>query len=712
MRCRDRWSRRHPRLIYSRLSTPSRCSAPGKTAGTERENCAHSILRLERGDYEWTDTEGEHFRGAERLTAIHTIRAGRLWGRPFRYPDRRSWHAASAVSGYNRAISEVKRPDVSSRGDWWNDQEQRLLFETRMRSVRMPRRQLLKFVSAAAIAVAFATAGSDSSAVTASSPPGTTTSAGDAVAARASDASPEQILRSYALYEPASFDFNKDIYCGGQADCFAGLAALDPDYHVVPDMAESWGVSPNGAVYTFHLRDSYWSNGDPVTADDFEWSFKRQLNPATGAAYPEFLFDIKNAQAYNHGMLTDESQVGVKALDPKTLEITLEGPRSYFPVLMGYYASFPANRKAVEEFSDTWTEAANIVCNGPYTLTSWDHFQQYTIERNSGYWNASVLSLTKITQSILSNEEALAAYLNDSIDWYNGGTVDTLGYTQLNPKISGQIFRFSAFGTWYLVPSATIAPFDNVNVRLAVAHAIDRDAVVNGPYQGLGRAAYTYNPPGTPGYNPDTYDAYTRFDPAMAMELLKGTPYEGGTNWPKITLTQRAETHLDAAAGDAIIQMLQDNLGMTIDHVIGDSKAIYDEMYQGKVQLMWVRWYIDYPDPNDFEYLVFYGKTQSGHRQTWHNDEYDDIVTSAAAVTDPVERAARYREADAILAQQAAAVFVVHPYRYGLLKPYVQGLPFNQMGEPVPNFSIFNRMYEYLSIAPPEAAADSQRRVD
>ena len=575
--------------------------------------------------------------------------------------------------------------------DWWNDPEQLHLFTQRMRAIDVPRRQFLKLIAAAGSAAALAACQGPSS------------KSGAANAGSGALAKDQTYRNGFYFREPLSFDFNKDLYCMGDPMAFAGLAYVDPNYDVQPDMAERWDVSDDGTTYTYHLRDSKWSNGDPVTAGDFEWSFKRQLNPATGASLATFLFDIKNAQAFNTKKISDESMVGVRALDAKTLQITLEGPRAYWPMLMAFWAALPANRKAVERYGDKWTDpgasGAPMPCNGPFKLVSWEHNKQFVLEKNEGHWNADAIKLTRVIQPILDETQLLIAYKNGEIDFYNFGNLGDLKSLRSDPRLSKQLFVYSTVGTWYLIPSATMPPFDNVKVRQAVAHAIDRETIVKDVLQGLGRPAYTMNPPNTLGYNPNTYDAEAKFDPKLAKEMLRGTPYEGGKNWPKITLTQAKENDAAAAAADAIVQMLGDSLGMKVEHEIGERRETYQRMFEGKIQLMWVRWYVDYPDPNDFEYLAFYGKTTSGHRQTWHDDQYDQLVTRAAGEKEPHTRATLYQQADEIIAKQAAAVFVYYPYNFGLVKPYVQGMPKNKAGELMPDWNIFNRMRLYLSIA-------------
>ncbi len=204
-------------------------------------------------------------------------------------------------------------------------------------------------------------------------------------------------------------------------------------------------------------------------------------------------------------------------------------------------------------------------------------------------------------------------------------------------------------------------------------------------------------PPGTPHYNEDTYPEYTAYDPEKAMSLLDGTKYEGGKNWPKITLTHREEGDAPKAAADAIINMLKQNLNMEIEHEVGEPKTTYERMYNHEIQLMWVRWYIDYPDANNYQYQVWYGQTPTGHRHTWTNAEFDDLVTQAKSAPAD-ERKKLYAQADEILAKEAACIVVWYIYAYGLLKPWVSNLPLNSNGEFTPAWNVFVRDYDYYQI--------------
>jgi ABC-type oligopeptide transport system substrate-binding subunit len=501
--------------------------------------------------------------------------------------------------------------------------------------------------------------------------------------------------------EPDSFDFNKDLYCNGNAACFAQLTQFDSNLMVIPDIAEKWEANADASVWTFHLRPSKWSNGTPVTAGDYEYSYKRQLDPATAAPYAGFLYDLKNGEDFNlkQGNFTADD-VGVKATDDSTLVCTLQGPRAYFPVLAAYTAAAPSFKPAVTQFGDKWTEAANIVCNGPFTLTDWQHNQSYTLKKNDNYWNASAVTLTTTKWPIIDSTAEFTAYQNSEIDMSLHGSLGNLAKVQSDSTMKNEYFKYNLFGTWYLEPNVKMPPFDNKNVRLAMAHAIDRDTIVSSVLKGLGTVAYNLTPPGMPGFNPSKYEDFTTYDPAKAKSLLVGTPYEGGKNWPKIQMTQRNnEGDAPVAAGDAIIAMLKQNLGMDIQHVLGDPTAVYNEAYQHTIQLMWWRWYIDYPDPNDEEYLVFYSKFPTGERNTFSDPTFDMLVTQAAGESDQTKRFNLYWQADQILIENGADIFIYNPWNYGLKKPYVTNMPMDKDGDVVPDWNVFVRMTDRIKIA-------------
>jgi len=593
---------------------------------------------------------------------------------------------------------------------WWEDPEQLRLLHKRFEAVRADRRQFLAIVGAAggAAAVSLALAacggseGEGGGGTTGESEgtQGTGTESTSQPGSAEGELAEEQVFRVNFETDPTSHDFNWDLYCGGEESLFAQLGQFDEDLQVQPDIAERWEANEDASVWTFYLRkDSKWSNGDPVTAHDYEWSWKRQLDPATAAPYAGFLYDLKNAEPFNLGQGNfTRDDIGVKAVDDYTLVCTLEGPRGYFPVLASYIAAAPSHRPSVEKYGDKWTEAGNCVSNGPFKLVEWRHDEIVICEKNEGYWNAANITLQRIERPIIASDASQLAYENNEIDWHYRGQLGQLERVQNDPTLSKEMVKYNLYGTWYLAPHFGMPPFDVREVRLAMSHAIDRDVIVNNVLKGLGTPAYTMTPPGMPGYNPNKYEEYTAFDPEKAMALLKGTPYEGGKNWPPITLTQREEGDAPKAAAEAIIQMLKEHLGMDIKHEIGEQREVYDRAYKHELQLWWVRWYIDYPDPNNTQYLVWYSKFPTGSRHTWQNEEYDRLVSEAAGEKDEEKRLEMYRQADELMLKDGAAIFVYNPYNYGLLKPWVSNFPRNSQGELVPTWNVFVRMYDRIKI--------------
>jgi oligopeptide transport system substrate-binding protein len=508
----------------------------------------------------------------------------------------------------------------------------------------------------------------------------------------------DQTFRLNFERDPQSHDFNKDLYCGGESQMFAMLGQFNTDLEVDPDIAESWETE-DSVTWTFHIReDSFWSNGDPVTAHDYEWSWKRQLNPETAAPYAGFLYDILNAEAYNMGEIDDEDEVGVRAVDDYTLEVECEGPRAYLPTVVTYIAAAPSHRPSVEEHGDQWTEAENIVTNGPWTLDRWDHDVTVDIVRNDGYWDSDNITLERVERPIIGSDASQLAFENDEIDWHFRGQLGQLERVENDPELSEQMHRYNLTGTWYLVPDPNFEPFDVPEVRLAIGHAIDRDAIVDQVLRGLATPAYTFQPPGAPGYDDNTYDEYTAYDPDLAMSMLDGTPYEGGENWPAITLTHREEGDAPRAAAEAIIEMLRQNLGMEIEHEIGEPVETYERMWEHRIQFMWVRWFNDYPDPNNTLFQVWYSGFPDGNRHAWSDEEFDQLVADARGEEDEDERWSMYHRANEIQLEQGAAIYIYNPWNYGLMKPWVNNLPRNSDGEFVPSWNIFLREYDYYEI--------------
>ncbi len=510
----------------------------------------------------------------------------------------------------------------------------------------------------------------------------------------------EQHLRfgggSWYEQDPASHDYNKDLYCLGSQQLWAGLMKFDADLQAIPYVAGKTTPNQDGSVWTFAIRkDAKWSDGSPCTAHDFEWSWKRQLDPATAAPYSSFLYDIKNAEAFNKKQVTDPGQVGVKAKDDWTLEVTLEGPRGYFPVLSAYSAALPAHRPSVEKFGDKWTEAANIVCNGPFVLETWDHNRVLVLRKNKHFFGARDITLDKVTIPIIPIASGVLPYENNEIDLTRLQTADLRRF-QGNPATQKQVFRFPYPGTWYLIPQVTKPPFDNLKVRRAVAHAIDRENVVK-VSQGFAVPAHAMIPPGFPGA---LDDAKTRdlqkFDPKLAMAQLKGTPFEGGRNWPKITLSMRDEALGSKPLAEAVQAVLLENLNMKTDLEVLEQRVFRERLWKNELQFVWIRWFMDYPDPHNEYFDTFYGKKTTGKRQAWSNDAFDKELEAGRDTRDAKKRLEHYARAEEIMQTDVGYVPVAWTVRYAAAKPTVRGIEKNRQGELVVDGNIYVDMLTHI----------------
>jgi len=498
----------------------------------------------------------------------------------------------------------------------------------------------------------------------------------------------EQHLRfgggSWYEQDPSSHDYNKDLYCQGTPQLWAGLMRFNANFEAIPYVAEKVTPNKDGSVWTFAIRkDSKWSDGSPCSARDFEYSWKRQLDPASAAPYASFLYDIKNGEAFNKKQVTDASQVGVRAKDDWTLDVALEGPRGYFPVLSAYLAALPGHRGAIEKYGDKWTEAANIVCNGPFVLDAWEHNKVIVLKKNKHFFGAKDITLEKVTIPIIPIASGVLPYENNEIDLTRLQTAD-LKRLQSDPKTAKEVSK---------------PPFDNLKVRKAVAHAIDRENIVK-VSQGFAIPAHAMIPPGFPGALDDkkTRDLQ-RFDPKLAMSMLKGTPFEGGRNWPRITLSLRDEALGSKPLAEAVQAVLLENLNMKTELEVLEQRVFRERLWKQDLQFVWIRWFMDYPDPHNEYFDTFYGKKTTGKRQAWANEAFDKELEAGRDTSDTKKRLTAYAKAEEIMQNDVGYVPVAWVVRYGTAKPTVRGLEKNRQGEIVIDGNIYVDMLSHIYMA-------------
>ncbi len=497
--------------------------------------------------------------------------------------------------------------------------------------------------------------------------------------------------------DPSSHDYNKDLYCTGVPSLWAGLMKFNADFQAIPYVASKVTPNKDGSVWTFDIRkDSRWSDGTACTAQAFEYSFKRQLDPASAAPYASFLYDIKNGEKFNKKEITDASQVGVKAKGDWVLEVTLEGPRGYFPALAAYLAALPAHQPSVEKYKDKWTEAANIVCNGPFTLEAWDHGKQIILKKNPHFFGAKDVALERVIIPIIPVASGALPYENNELQ------VTPLQSGDLRRLQAGanskEVFRYPFPGTWYLLPQVTKAPFDNIKVRRAISQAVDRENVVK-VAQGFAVPAHSMIPPGFPGaVDTPKIRGLQKFDRNAALAHLKGTPFEGGKNWPKIVMSMRDEALGAKPLAEALQSVLLENLNLKTELEVLEQRVFRDRLWKQDLQLVWIRWFMDYPDPHNEYFDTFYGKKTTGRRQAWVNADFDKELEGGRDTRDTKKRMEHYAKAEEIMQTDVGYVPVAWVARYVAAKPTVKGFEKNKAGEQLVDGNIYVDMLTKLYV--------------
>jgi len=462
---------------------------------------------------------------------------------------------------------------------------------------------------------------------------------------------------------------------------FDGLVELDASGNPTGAGAASWTISSDGLTYTFTLRNgATWSDGRPVTAQDYAWAWKRNVSPATASPYANAFFPIKNGQAINDGEL-DPEQLGVQATDDRTLVVTLERPASYFLSLATTWTLFPLRQDIVEGYGDRWTEAANIVSNGPFTLREWQHDTRIVLERNERYWGPKP-AIARATYTLFPEdgaEQMLAAYEAGEIDTTGAGVGSSLPASQLDrivadPVLSQQLKNFKQSGTYFFIVNHRRPHFQDVRVRKAIGMALNRRELLDDVVKQAGDPASGIQPEGILGRQPA---AWPKEDTATARQLMTDAGYPNGEGFPEITLTfaTSATTRLVA---EYTQQRLKDVLGITVK-LESMENAVFLRWRRGAEwersgDLYRASWFSDYEDPENWYNHVWDSESDPGvYNAGWQNAEFDRLVRQAQLETDTARRTALYVQADQAMAADYPHIPLWHDEIRSLVKPYLKG---------------------------------------
>ena len=473
--------------------------------------------------------------------------------------------------------------------------------------------------------------------------------------------------------EPASLDPNlvqanwEDHIVG---DMMLGLTTQDAKGQPIPGAAERWESSTDGLTWTFHLRDHQWSDGEPVTADDFVFAWRRILDAKTAASYAYYLYLIKNAEAVNTGKMP-ATELGISAPDDKTLVVTLEHPAPYLVEYMTHVSTFPVPRHVVEAKGDAWARAGNYVGNGAYTLVEWIPNDHITLEKNPRFYDAANVKVDRIefypTMDYTAALRRLRAGELDTqsrlppreIDYLRANMADLL---RLTPQLT----------TEFLAVNQTKKPFDDKRVREALTLAIDREALTQKIRKMDEPPAYSFVPPAIanyPGVAGFPFKPMPLADRVKrAQELMRQAGY-GPNNRLKATYDIRSSAP-DALRDPAAIQAMWREIYVDADLRQNDTAVFYAKVQQGDFEIGQAAWGADFNDSTNFLDLLRTGNANNYGR--YKNPKFDALLDQANQEVDITKRGQLLAQAEQLALDDYALIPTLFWVTGGLVRPYVK----------------------------------------
>lgn len=529
-----------------------------------------------------------------------------------------------------------------------------------------------------------------------------TTSTTTAATTTTTSASP-QILRLNLAAEPDSIDPNQASWADDKSvisQCFEGLLSFNADGSLKADVATviptvaNGGISADGLTITFKLKNNVtWSDGTKVTANDFVYSIKRELDPTLACEYASFYFDIVGSEAYYSATSDTADQqaalaaaVGVSAPDDYTLVIKLNNPQLTMLDCMALWPVYPERQDIITKYGNNWTDPPNYIGNGPYILTSWTHQSELVFKPNPNYWGTKP-TLSEIDfMEMTDPNAALAAYQNNELDVVGLPVGDYKTYLN-DPTYANQRLLFPELTTFAFQFNVTKAPFDNVLVRQALSCAVDRDAFVNNIEAGVGKAALSWIPPGMPGYNASIGSQYA-FNVSQAKSLLAQAGYSDVSKLPQITFSY-SNTGSNPTIAQFLQGQMQQNLGINIVLDPEDSKTFSNNVNSGNFMWAFFGWGADYPDPDDWLPGLF--GTGAGNNHTgYSNPAFDALSAKALAELDNTTRLADWDQAQQMVMNNAPIIGIFYREGFVLVKPYVKGITTTGMDGALPGDTFYN----------------------
>jgi oligopeptide transport system substrate-binding protein len=490
------------------------------------------------------------------------------------------------------------------------------------------------------------------------------------------------------VVDPQKSSFTNEIDILALA--YEGLTRLDTNQETVPAAAESWEYNDDATQITFHLRpDLTYSDGSPLTAENFRYAVERTCDPVTAGEYQSILFEIVGCAEFA-GLSTDEagepreytpeeydearSALGAKALDDLTLQLDLTNPAPYYHTIAYTWVFYPVKKEMVDKDPDNWWKTAeNHIGNGPFTVTGIDEDQRWTFAANDNYWQGRP-KLDGIEYVYVADPAvALEAYRANDLDIIGVGAT-LLPEIQNDPELSADLLEYPVAGTIYLGMSLNKEPFTDKKVREAFAYAFDRETFCTEIQSGSCVPTLSWIPPGVPG-SIET-DAYA-FDPDAAKQALADSSYGGPEHLPRIELTYISDDPTEVEQAEWVAGQYRDILGIDLQLKPLDGTTVFSLTKDAATYpqlLMYGGWFQDYPDPQNWLSVFWTCEATFAQAADYCNEEFDRLTALGDTTIDPEERLTYYEQAQQILIEDVPGAFLFNPAGRALVKPNVTGI--------------------------------------
>ena len=484
-------------------------------------------------------------------------------------------------------------------------------------------------------------------------------------------APPEEQEMEYFIVENTYMEWFRTVYKSSQAMHLIAEPLMRVNHHfdLVPAAATSWEVSEDGLMWTFYLRpDQVFSDGTPLTADDYVYTFRRGADPENAYDLEWYYRPIKN-WADVIARKKPVTAIGVEALDDLTLRFTTEAPVPYFPYLIFY--SWVSPRRAIEKYGDTWsTRPETFVSSGPFTLTEWHKASRMVLSLNQTYNGPARPYLERLIYKlyvVAAQPPVLPAYEANEIDFTGLSSQAQVDRIVNDPDMKDQLNQYTEFSTYYLTMDTYNSHFKDVRLRKAFAHAIDREALCRSALKHFGVPAYAMLPPGFPAESEADLAPLQKYNPDLARKYLAEAGYPDGKGFPTTELWLRNEGTVNRTAGEGIQAMIKRTLNIELELRNVETKVFMDALNSHRITLAMVPYEYDYLDPSNL-----LGLWMSNGRHAWKNETFEALVLRGNAFTGSREERLRiYQEAERILVDEAGGIFLWHPRVNQVWRPYL-----------------------------------------